>query len=167
MPFLPLVTVDNDRVLGLYLSVENPLDEHTILIYFIFKPYMPIWKRIRKSNYFTDGCDRIFKVRESTRCLPDNLIQAINLVIKCKAFFLHPEYSFHCMIVGEKDHNRELGFTRLIKAKDLGSKIKSIRSFQVPIIKFQAKEYVEVIDCYITALTLPPLLQRESNKNIW
>ncbi|GBM78154.1 hypothetical protein AVEN_188527-1 [Araneus ventricosus] len=40
-----------NRVLRLYLSIENPTDEHKISVSFILKSYMPVCSYIKKSKY--------------------------------------------------------------------------------------------------------------------
>ncbi|GBM46107.1 hypothetical protein AVEN_236125-1 [Araneus ventricosus] len=39
-----------NRVLRLYLSIENPTDEYRILVSFILKSYMPVWFHIKKNT---------------------------------------------------------------------------------------------------------------------
>ncbi|GBO20666.1 hypothetical protein AVEN_38548-1, partial [Araneus ventricosus] len=40
-----------NRILRLYLSIENPTDEHKILVSFIPKSYMPVWVHIKKGHF--------------------------------------------------------------------------------------------------------------------
>ncbi|GBL93131.1 hypothetical protein AVEN_216482-1 [Araneus ventricosus] len=40
-----------NRGLRLYLGIENPTDEHKILVSFILKSYMPVWFHIKKIKY--------------------------------------------------------------------------------------------------------------------
>lgn len=71
------------------------------------------------------------------------------------------------MIVDKRDHVRELGLRRIIKARNIATKIKSIRSFKPPRINFQASEYTEMIDWNTAALSPPPLLRRVSDDDLW
>ncbi|GBN79988.1 hypothetical protein AVEN_144549-1 [Araneus ventricosus] len=72
------------------------------------------------------------------------------------------------MTVDKRDHiRRELGFRRIIKARSLASKRKSIRSFQRPKINFPATYYIEMIHWNTITLSPPPLLQTFSNQEIW
>ncbi|GBN74736.1 hypothetical protein AVEN_261085-1 [Araneus ventricosus] len=70
------------------------------------------------------------------------------------------------MIVDKREHTRELGFRRIIKARNLASKRKSVRSFQPPKIIFLSTDYAEMIH-WNTTLSSPPLLQRLTNQDIW
>ncbi|GBL98681.1 hypothetical protein AVEN_19724-1 [Araneus ventricosus] len=71
------------------------------------------------------------------------------------------------MILDKRDHIRELGFRRIIKARNLASKIKSIRSFQPPKINFPATYYIEMIHWNSITLSPPFLLRICSNQEIW
>lgn len=156
-----------NRVLRLYVSVETPSDEHKMLVSFILKSYMPVWFKIKKSKYLTDGPGHVFEVIKSTRFLPENLVRVVDPVIERNAFFAHPENLLLRMIVDERKHIRELGFRRIIKARMLASKTESIRCFRPPKINFQATDYTEIIDWNTTALTPPPLLRRVSDDEVW
>jgi hypothetical protein len=156
-----------NRVLRLYISENNPSEEHHILVQFILKSYMPVWFKIKKSKYLTDGPKHVFEVIKSSRFLPENLIEVIDPVIERNAFFAHPENLLLSMIVDERAHIRELGFRRIIKARSTASHQMTIRTFKPPNIVFQAKEYHEMIDWTSTALFPPPLLRRVSDEDIW
>lgn len=71
------------------------------------------------------------------------------------------------MIVDKRDHVRELGYRRIIKARNVASEKKSIRSFQIPKIKVLAKDHIEMIPWGTTTLSPPPLLQRVADQEIW
>lgn len=156
-----------NRVLRLYISIENPTDEHKILASFILKSYMPVWFQIKTSKYFTNGPEHVFEVIKSSRFLPENLLKVIDPVIERNAFFAHPENLLLSMIVDKRDHVRELGYRRIIKARNVASKRKSIRSFQTPKINFQAKDHIEMIHWGTTTLSPPPLLRRVTDQEIW
>ncbi|GBN86724.1 hypothetical protein AVEN_139485-1 [Araneus ventricosus] len=70
------------------------------------------------------------------------------------------------MIGDKRDRIRELGFRRIIKAINLASKRKSIRSFQPPRISFLATDYIEMIRWNTTTLSPPHLLRRFTNQEI-
>lgn len=156
-----------NRVLRLFLSVDTPSDEHKMLVAFILKSYMPLWFKIKKSKYLTDGPGHVFEAIKSTRFLPGNSVREVDPVIERNTFFAHPENLLLRMIVDERKHIRELGFRRIKKARMLASKTDSIRSFQPPKINFQANDYTDIIDWNTTVLMPPPLLRRVSDDEIW
>lgn len=156
-----------NRVLRLYMSVESPSEEHLILVRFILKSYMPVWFKIKKTKYLTDGPKHVFDIIKSSRFLPENLIKVIDPVIERNAFFAHPENLLLSMIVDERAHIRELGLRRIIKARAVASNKKLIRTFKPPKLNFQAKEYYEIIDWTTTAIYPPPLLRRVSDEEMW
>ncbi|GBN25715.1 hypothetical protein AVEN_259451-1 [Araneus ventricosus] len=104
---------------------------------------------------------------KSSRFLPENLLKVIDPVIQRNEVFAHPENLVLSAIVDKREHIRELGFRIIIKAKNLASKRKSIRSFQPPKINFLATDYIERIHWNTVTLSTPPLLRRFTNKEIW
>lgn len=147
-----------NRVLRLFLSVDTPSDDNKMLAAFILKSYMPLWFKIKKSKYLTDGPGLVCEAIKSTRFLPENLVRVVDHVI---------ENLLLRMIVDERKHIRELGFRRIIKARMLASKPDSIRSCQPPKINFQANDYTDIIDWNTVVLTPPPLLRRVSDDEVW
>ncbi|GBN66641.1 hypothetical protein AVEN_76039-1 [Araneus ventricosus] len=87
----------------------------------------------------------VYEVIKSAKFLPENLLKVIDQVIQRNAFFAYPENLILRAIVDKRDHIRELGFRIIIKARNLASKRKSIRSFQPPKINFLATDYIEMI----------------------
>ncbi|GBN65577.1 hypothetical protein AVEN_237948-1 [Araneus ventricosus] len=87
----------------------------------------------------------VFEVIKSSKFLPENLLKVIDQVIQRNAFFAYPGNLILSAIVDKRDHIRELGFGIIIKARNLASKRKSIRSFQPPKINFLATDYIEMI----------------------
>ncbi|GBO27447.1 hypothetical protein AVEN_148315-1 [Araneus ventricosus] len=104
---------------------------------------------------------------KSSKFLPENLLKAIDPVIQRNAFFAHPGHVLLSMIADKRDHIRELGFRRIMKARNLTSKVKSIRSFQPPKINFPATNYIEMIHWNTIKLSPPPLLRLFSIQEIW
>ncbi|KAJ8870204.1 hypothetical protein PR048_029220 [Dryococelus australis] len=93
-----------NRVLRLYLSIENPTDEHKILVSFILQSYMLVWFHIKKSKYFTNGPEHAFEVIKSSRFLHKNLLKGIDPVIQRNTFSTHPENLLLSMISDKRDH---------------------------------------------------------------
>ncbi|CAH0558644.1 unnamed protein product [Brassicogethes aeneus] len=102
------------------------------------------------------GCD----VVQTTRYLPDGIKKIIDPVIQRNAFFCHPENMLLAMIVDEREHIRELGYSRVLRAKTEIPKGKSVRNFVTPLIHFDATDYTELIDWTKCKLSSPPILER-------
>ncbi|GBO42382.1 hypothetical protein AVEN_271632-1 [Araneus ventricosus] len=145
-----------NRDLRLYLSFENPTDEHKILVYFIPKSYMPVWVHIKKVRYFTNGPEHVFEVINSSRLLPENLLKVIDSVIQRNALFVNPENLLLSIIVDKRDQIRELDFKIIIKAKS-----------QPQNINILATDCIEMINSNTITLLPPPLLRRFTNQEIW
>ncbi|GBN02273.1 hypothetical protein AVEN_209050-1 [Araneus ventricosus] len=127
----------------------------------------PAWFYIKKSKYFTNGPEHVFEVIKSSRFLPENLLNVIDPVSQRNALLAHPGNALLSMLIDKRDLIRELGFRRIIKARNLASERKSIRSFQPPNINFPATHHIEMIHWNTITLSPPPLLRRFSNQEIW
>ncbi|CAH0558648.1 unnamed protein product [Brassicogethes aeneus] len=114
-----------------------------MLVNYIVKTYAPVWFVIKRYQSVKYGPKHIFKVVQTTRYLPDDIKKIIDPVIQRSAFFCHPENMLLAMIVDEREHIRELGYRRVLRAKTEIPKGKSVRNFVTPLINFDATDYTE------------------------
>lgn len=70
------------------------------------------------------------------------------------------------MLVDKREHIRELGYRRILKARKFVPTNKTIRSCQPPKLNFKASDYTEIIDWNKCALYPPPILRKLSEDNI-
>jgi hypothetical protein len=156
-----------NRVLRLYISEVSPSNELKILANYIVKTYAHAWFAIKKHHTVKDGPKHVLKVVQTTRHLPDDIKKIIDPVIERNGFICHPENLLLTMILDEQEHIRELGYRRIIKARNQKQETgESVRIFKVPSINFDAKDYTELIDWSKCALTSPPLLARMTTEHI-
>lgn len=94
-----------NRNLRLYVSTINPSNELIQVVKFILACYIPVWFAIKKNSSFIDGPKHVFKAIETSRYLPENLLQIIDPVIERNAFFVHPENLLLAMIMDEVSEN--------------------------------------------------------------
>lgn len=147
------------RVIRLYVSQTSPTNELKILTNYIVNTYAPVWFDIKRYPTVKDGPKHILKVIQTTRHLPENIKQVIDPVIQRNGFFCHPENMLLAMIVDERQHIRELGYRRILKARDQEPEPDNgIRIFKPPAINFEAKDYTELVDWTQCKLTPPPLI---------
>ncbi|CAH2100076.1 unnamed protein product [Euphydryas editha] len=106
-----------NRVLRLYVSLENPSDALNELVVYILGSYVPVWFGIKCSEYITEGPRHVFKAIQTSRYLSDDLKKVVHPVIERNAFFAHPENILIAMIFDERKHIRELGLRRIYKAR--------------------------------------------------
>ena len=86
-------------------------------------------------------------------------------VIQNNVFFAHPENLLLCMINDESRNIRQLGWERIKKAREQ-SKGKTIRTFQIPDLNFEAEMYFDMINWQKVNLTEPPLTSSISDDEI-
>jgi len=155
-----------NRALRLYISTPDPSDNLKTIVGFILKSYMPLWFEIKKSKYFTDGPKHVYQAIKKTRYLSDELLQVVDPVIQRNAFFAHSENLLLAMLVDDREHIRELGYRRILKARNVLPKKKTVRSFVTPNLNFEAQDYTEIIDWNSCALHPPPMLRNLSEDDI-
>lgn len=81
-------------------------------------------------------------------------------------FFAHPEHLLLAMTQDDKKHIRELGLRRILKARQIDARRKTVRTFTPPKINFNAQEYSEMINWMDCELSSPPLLAEISDDEI-
>lgn len=155
-----------NRTLRLYISVESPSSELNELVLFILKVYMPMWFRIKLSRSFTNGPKLLYQSIQASRYLPEELRNVVDPVIERNGFFAHPEHLLLAMIEDDQKHVRELGLRRILKARQLDAKRKTIRIFTPGKLNFNANNYTEIIIWMDRELSSPPLLNEISDHEI-
>jgi hypothetical protein len=151
------------RVLRLYISVTNVSAELKTLVEFIIKVYVPMWFDIKSKPHCKDGARHLWKMISLSRYLPDDLKTVVDGVISRNAFFAHPENILLSMLTDERNYIRLLAIRRILKARE--NKQEGIRRFTVPVIKFEAKDYTDLIDWHQSVVTEPPMLRAVSNED--
>ena len=126
---------------------------------------MPLWFRIKANGYFSEGPKIVFEAIRLTRYLPEHLRKLIDSVIERNSYFAHSENLILAMVMDERQHVRELGLRRVLKARE-NCKGKTIRDFRVPTLDFNAIDYVDMIQWNVCNVTPPPLLRNVLDKEI-
>ncbi|GBM08072.1 hypothetical protein AVEN_122989-1 [Araneus ventricosus] len=70
------------------------------------------------------------------------------------------------MLVDEREHIWELGHRRILKARQIVPKKKTVRNFVPPKINFQASDYIEIINWNSCVVYPPPMLRDLSEDDI-
>ncbi|GBL81612.1 hypothetical protein AVEN_93408-1 [Araneus ventricosus] len=69
------------------------------------------------------------------------------------------------MLVIEREHMRELGYRRILKARQIVPKKKTVRNFVPPKINFQTSDYIEIIN-WNSCVVYPQPMPRDLNEDI-
>ncbi|GBL97455.1 hypothetical protein AVEN_105803-1 [Araneus ventricosus] len=155
-----------NRVLMLYINSSDPSGNLKETVGFILKSYMPVWLAIKKSKYFTNGPKHVFQAIQTSRYLSDELLQVVDPIIQRNAFFEHTENFLLTMLVNEREHIRELGCRRILKARQSFLKKKTVRNFVQPKICFQASYYIEIMNWNSCVVYPSPMLRDLSEDDI-
>lgn len=143
-----------NHVLRLYVGTKVPSNQLNILATFILKVYAPMWFRIKMKPSCKDGAKHLWETIQFSRYLSADLRNVVDPVIQRNGFFAHSENILLSMITDDRQHIRELGIRRILKARSQRTN-EGIRIFRIPEINFDAKEYFNLIDW--TEISEPPL----------
>lgn len=152
-----------NRILRLYVSIEVPSENLTILATYIVKVYAPTWFSIKIHPTCKDGARYLWKLISASRYLSTELKAIIDPVIQRNSYFAHPENLFLAMLTDPQKHIRELAARRILKARN--KKTSKVRLFKLPNINFNASSYIDLID-WQQNITEPPILKTISDGNI-
>ncbi|KAJ9579013.1 hypothetical protein L9F63_024881 [Diploptera punctata] len=109
------------------------------------------------SKYYVDGPKLVYQALQYARYLPKPLLDVVDPVIKRNGCFTHSEHSLLAMTQDYKKHIRELGRRRILKARQIDARRKTVRTFTPPKINFNAQENSEIINWMDCELPSPPL----------
>ncbi|GBN84560.1 hypothetical protein AVEN_114115-1 [Araneus ventricosus] len=108
-----------------------------------------------------------FKQSKHHGIYPTNYFKlSIDPVMQRNAFFAHTETVLLAMLVDERERIRELGYRRILKAKQIVPKKKTVRNFVPPKINFKASHYIEIINWNSCVVYPPPMLRYISEGDI-
>jgi hypothetical protein len=154
-----------NRILRLYVSTSDPSDTLKSIVLFIMKVYVPSWFEIKVNSSSQDGVRNLFKTVQSLQKMNQETKDIVAPVIQRNAYFAHVENILLCMLQDERNHIRELAW-RKIKNARRDYKGKSIRTYIIPDLNFEADEYMSLINWQQSVVTEPPLTKTFSDDQI-
>ena len=123
------------------------------------KVYVPVWFSIKCNPSVSQGAKHLYKLINASRFLEKKHRDIVDKVIQLNAYFAHPENLLLSMIHDNSATIRELGYRRILKAKEK-SQYESVRSFVLPKLRFNAKKYHQMINWQAIDITEPPALKK-------
>jgi hypothetical protein len=130
------------------------------------KVYAKVWFSIKMQPSCQHGAKHLFRQIQLSRYLSTDLLDVVDPVVQRNGFFGHPENLLLAMISDERQHIRELGLRRILKARAETKPGDNVREFKVPALNFNATDYFEVINWHSTVITEPPLTSDVSDDDI-
>lgn len=154
-----------NRILRLYVSTPDPSDNMKSIVSFIMKVYAPTWFEIKVNSSSHDGVQNLFKMVQSLQTMSQEIKDIVAPVIQRNAYFAHVENVLLCMLQDDRKHIRELAQRKIKKARK-DYKGKSIRTFKIPELNFEADDYISLINWQQSAVTEPPMTKAFSNNEL-
>ncbi|CAH2098786.1 unnamed protein product [Euphydryas editha] len=109
-------------------------------------------------NNVTNNVNVIFR----SRYLEQRLKKIIDIVIQRNAYFAHPENILLAMLGDERQMIREKAVNLILQTRQenvSSAEVAEVRSFNVPPLNMNAKDYTEMIDWKKIEVTEPPLIK--------
>lgn len=149
-----------NRILRLYVSEKTPSSGFLVIVNYIMKVYVPVWFAIKLNPSVFYGAKHLFKMITTARNLDQYYRTIVNKVVQKNSYFAHPENLLLAMITDENSAIRELGYRRILKARNKNPE--NQRKFRQPKLILNAEKYYEMIDWQTAQLTEPPVTKKLS-----
>ena len=152
-----------NRILRLYVSTRRPSRNLKILSEYIVRVYAPVWFHIRLHPTIKDGPKHLFQLITLSRYLPQAMKAIIDPIITRNSFFAHPENLLLAMLYDDRPLIQQVAQDTILQAR---AQATVREKFQVPLLNFDAGDYVNLIDWEATVATEPPLLRGIELENL-
>lgn len=140
-----------NRMLRLYVGTESPIENLKTLVQYILKVYAPVWFSIKLKPSCVDGSKHLFLLISNSPYLSQDLKNLINPVFQRNGYFAAPENLLLSMLCDKRKSVRELGLRRVLKGRTERSG--GTRKFKIPLINFEATDYIDMISCAENVIT--------------
>lgn len=145
-----------NRVMRKYIATSKPSSELKYIVEFIQRVYVPMWFRIRLNSSIKDGARYLFETIQKSRYLPKKYLKVVDDTITRNAFFASPENLLLSMLTDHRSQVRQDALQKIIFARE--NNANELRTFKIPKLNFEAKDYVDLIDWPNCKITSPPVL---------
>ncbi|CAG4988526.1 unnamed protein product [Parnassius apollo] len=132
-----------NRILRLYATKTDPLENLMILATYVMKVYGPMWFTIKCNPSCINGAKHLWQTISLTRYLSADLKIVIDKVLIRNGYFGHPENILIAMLGDDREIIRELACQQILKAR--AENDQGLRTFKVPPLNFDAEDYTDLI----------------------
>ena len=91
-----------NRILRLYMAIENPTDNLVTLATFVMSVYAPMWFHIKTKSACTEGSKHLWRMIKYSRYLEKHMRDAVDEVIQRNGYFGHAENILLAMLADER-----------------------------------------------------------------
>lgn len=154
-----------NAVLRTYIGTLNPSTQLRTLAEFIMRVYAPMWFFIKCNNKLKDAPINLWRSISLTRYLDDDHRIIIDKVIQRNAYPAHPENVILASLCDNDINIRQQAVNFIVAARKSSSE-KYVRKFVVPVLNFEANNYVELIDWQKCDITEPPLTMHLTDETL-
>ena len=153
-----------NRIMRLYVSVEDPSETLKTFANFISTVYAPGWFIIKMNPEAIRGPENLHKILQLCGEIPENVLTIIKPVVQRNAYFAHPENILIAMVSDNQPHDRELGWRSILKARRKG--FNGVRRFKISQLTYASASYIGMIDWQANDITKPPLTKELTDAEI-
>ena len=152
-----------NRIMRLYVSTIDPSESLQLIANYVAMVYAPGWFQVKLHSRVVDGPKNLHKILKLCCTLSDDATEIIRPVVQRNAFFAHSENVLLAMINDERPYIRELGWRRIVKAREENKSLNTVRDFKIPDLIFRAEDYYSMID-WKEKIHEPPLTKGLSDE---
>lgn len=145
-----------NRILRLYISVEEPSNSLLSLTKFVVMVYATSWFRIKLHPNITQGPYHLWRMIKDSEYLPAELRAIVNKCLQRNAFFAHEENILMAMLFDARPHMVQLALRRILKYRSISQGVETPRAFKIPALNFNSDDYTSMIS-WTNASNEPPL----------
>lgn len=146
-----------NRILRLYISIENPSENLKLLTKYVVTVYTFVWFNIKAKPSCRYGSIHLFNLIKASRFLPEECRTIIEKTLQRNAFYAHPENIILATLGDSRENVRELAVNKILESRVKNKDETIIREFKIPKLNFNADDYIELIDWESISFTEPPL----------
>ena len=110
-------------------------------------------------TFFVHFCLSLAKRKYELKAIVDPVIQR-------NGYFGHSENILIAMLTDERQPIRELGYRRILAARLEHSSSSKIRQFRVPVLNFDANDYIDLVSWQDIDRHDPPIMKNYSENQI-
>ena len=159
------------RILILYMKSHRLKGKNKAnlltLVQFLMSNYVPMWFACKQHTRITDGPKHLFNQIKLTKVLKDPVLSIVRENISQNAYWAHPEVLLLAMLADKDTVTRSKAVDRVLLLRgDSDHGDDQPRLYHVPLLKFTAKSYPDMIDWKAEDIYEPVLTVKMSREEL-
>ena len=148
------------RILLLFLKKHSLKGKNKknllVIVKFLMSNYVPMWFTYKQHTGITEAPKHLYKQTQLMKFLEEPVLSIAKENIARNAYWAHPEVLLLAMLADQKESIRSKAVDKILSVRgDLDYGDSRPRLYEVPVLKFNARSYTEMIDWKTEAIYEP------------